>query len=303
MSSYRIVVTGAAGFLGSYVARQLMNEGHEVYALLRPSSSLRQMEDLGLMGKVKELRFAAYDELESIFTEVQPAAVVHTAALSRGGDSPSEMRDMIESNVTFPSMILKYMMKAGVRAFVNTGTSWQNSTGGEFTPFNFYASTKQCLEAIIAAFSNDGLSAVTLRLFDPYGPYDRRKKIIDLLINCVLTGEELRMSPGEQYMDITHVTDVARAFSLAVREALSNDPGHRVYGVSGERIRLRDLAQMISEIAGRSCPIIWGGREYRPREIMMPWDGYGRLPNWRPLMDLRSGLEQQVRAYSALATQ
>jgi nucleoside-diphosphate-sugar epimerase len=180
---------------------------------------------------------------------------------------------------------------------VNTGTSWQVNEHGDYAPFNLYAASKQAFETLIENDLTRGLSAITLRLFDTYGPGDTRGKIIDLIIAAVLSGEPLKMSPGEQVIDLVHVSDAARAFVHAGTILLGGTPpAHAIYGVSGERAPLRDVAALIGEIAGTPAPIHWGGRPYRPREIMLPFAGFPSLPGWRPLVGLRDGLQDQLRS-------
>jgi nucleoside-diphosphate-sugar epimerase len=82
-----------------------------------------------------------------------------------------------------------------------------------------------------------GIRAVTLSLFDSYGPGDTRKKFLRLLLDCLETNGELQMSPGDQVLDLAHVDDICEAFLHAAR--LVRDPNHpslACYAVGGERM-------------------------------------------------------------------
>ena len=59
---------------------------------------------------------------------------------------------------------------------------------------------------------------------------------------------------------------------------------------SGESHRLRDVVAALADVAGRPLPIVWGGRPYRDREVMIPWVNNVPVPGWRPLISLREGL-------------
>lgn len=294
-----VLLTGGTGFVGSRLARRLLAEGFAVTVLAQNTSRLDQLLRVGAADAVSVARCGpGYHELSAILAQARPDVVVHVASVSRGGETPAELARMIDANITFPTLLLAAMRAAGVRRFVNTGTSWQNCDGDGYSPFNLYAATKQAAEDVLAAFCAAGqIAAITLRLFDTYGPHDERRKIIDLIADAAERGTTLAMSPGEQVIDLVHVEDVAHAFVAAVRRLLDDaSPGHAVYGVSGERVTLRELADRIGAVMHRAPPIEWGGRPYRPREVMVPWTGFDHLPGWAPRIGLDAGLRELVGA-------
>lgn len=297
-----VLLTGGTGFLGSRLARRLLADGLAVTVLAQSESRLDQLRRVGVGDDVQVVRTGpSYDELPGIVARAQPDLVIHVASVSRGGESAAELVRMIHANVTFPTLLLAAMRAAGVRRFINTGTSWQTIDGDAYSPFNIYAGTKQAAEDLLACFSppegEGAISAITLRLFDTYGPHDERRKIVDLIIAATEQGTELAMSPGEQVIDLVHVEDVAAAFSVAARRLLDGATrGHEVYGVSGERVTLRELASRIGVVMRRTPPIQWGGRPYRPREVMQPWVGFAHLPGWAPRIGLDAGLREVVAA-------
>jgi nucleoside-diphosphate-sugar epimerase len=295
-----VLLTGGTGFVGSRLARRLLDEGFAVTVLAQLASRLDQLARVGAADDVTVVRCAsAQQDLPGILLQTRPDLVIHVASVSRGGETPAELARMIEANVTFPTLLLAAMRAAGVRRFVNTGTSWQTCEGDGYSPFNVYAGTKQAAEDLLACFCVGGMAAVTLRLFDTYGPHDERRKIVDLIADAAQRGTPLAMSPGEQVIDLVHVDDVAAAFLVAARLLLDDKvQGHAVYGVSGTRVTLRELAEQIGEAMRRAPPIEWGGRPYRPREVMQPWSGFEHLPGWAPRIGLDAGLREVVAARS-----
>ena len=104
----------------------------------------------------------------------------------------------------------------------------------------------------------------------------------------------LAMSPGEQMIDLVHIDDVVEAFSMSAQR-LMNDvvEGHEHYAVSsGQPIRLRDLVELFGRITGRELPIAWGGRPYRDREVMLPWNTGTPVPGWLPQVGLEEGIRR-----------
>jgi hypothetical protein len=143
-------------------------------------------------------------------------------------------------------------------------------------PVNLYAATKQAFEDILSYYVDaHGLKVMTLALFDTYGPGDPRQKLVSLLWKTALSGQELAMSPGEQLIDIVYIDDVLDAFVVAADLLMEQSEGHLRYGISsGQPIRLIDLAKIFEEASGLTLPISWGGRPYRPREVMKPWSAF-----------------------------
>lgn len=107
------------------------------------------------------------------------------------------------------------------------------------------------------------------------------------------SGQPLAMSPGEQLIDLVHIDDVAEAFRVAADRLRSGAmAGHERFGVgSGRPLPLRDIAAAFSAAIGRPIPIEWGGRPYRRREVMTPWQG-DWVPGWAPRVPLTDGLRR-----------
>jgi nucleoside-diphosphate-sugar epimerase len=300
-SSFRILITGGSGFLGSRLAAYFLRGGHRVAVLIRDSSKLDELEKSGIARQVDIIRVASeYANIPNVFSEAEFDVVIHVAANNSGADGQTETQRLISANILFPALLLSAMKGRGIPAFINTGTSWQNAETPEFRPFDLYAATKEALEKILGYYVEVGISAVTLRLFDVYGPADPRRKVISLLREAAASGKSLDMSPGEQKIDLVHVDDACRAYGHAVSYVIEQrPPTHRVFGVSGGNpIPLRELVGLFERVQGVKCNINWGKRQYRPREIMEPYRGYDAPPGWCPRINLEEGLRSLVTKLS-----
>ena len=186
----------------------------------------------------------------------------------------------------------------GVSNIVNTGTYWEHFQNKPYCPVNLYSATKHAFQDLLQYYVEvKGINAISLKLFDTYGPNDPRNKLLSLLINAANTGETLMMTPGKQKIDLVHINDVVNAYIVAAKRLLEGHvEHHEVYGVgSGNPISLKELVAMLEEQFGQSLNIDWGGREYRPREVMKPWDQYHALPGWNPVYSI----ENVVKLFSA----
>lgn len=304
--SRRALVTGASGFIGSHLTRHLQAEGWTVGVIARPASA----EELRSEPQLAEIYpySGRTEEVCDAVLAFQPDAVFHLASLFLTQHRVEDVQALIDGNVLLGTQMLEGMRQAGVTALVNAGTAWQNFDGDGYLPVNLYAATKQAFEDIAAFYVEvAGLRSVTLRLFDSYGPGDRRKKLLRLMLDSLRTGEPLGMSPGDQVIDLAHVEDLCRAFARAAEMALSQTgAGAAVYAVSGgQRRSVREVAATLEQAAGKSIPLTFGARPHRDREVMVPWDGPS-LPGWAPRVTLLEGFrrlveEERARAEADLA--
>ena len=285
------LVTGSSGFIGSHLVRSLRSAGWCVHTLARPDAA----RDARAAAGVQIHPYSGeMDDVVQAVRRSKPDVVFHLASLFLAQHTPGQVGPLIESNVLLGTQLLEAMSEAGVRHFINTGTSWQYFHQESFRPVNLYAATKQAFEDVLAFYTDAaGIRAITLSLFDSYGLADPRRKLLRLLMDCLQTKEVLQMSPGDQVIDLVHVDDLCAAFLHAA--SLVTDPvqpAMRSYAISGgERMTLRELVAVLEEVAGTSLHIDWGARPYRPREVMRPGDGPA-LPGWEPKVPIRQGLRQ-----------
>lgn len=285
------LLTGVSGFVGANLARHLMREGWEVHAAIRDASRLE--DDLQHGGMKAHAIDGSTQGIIRLIQDVRPTAVFHLASLFIAEHTPEQVEPLIASNVLFATQLLEGMKEAGVRYLVNTGTSWQHYANETYNPVCLYAATKQAFEDIAKYYVEAAsLRVITLQLFDTYGPGDRRQKLFALLRKAADTGMVLTMSPGEQLIDLVHIQDVTMAFLMAANRLITGQGGPlEVYAVSsGRQLMLRDLVELYAKVTGYSPEVVWGGRSYRSREVMIPWNKGQAIPGWRPSVPLEDGL-------------
>lgn len=288
----KALVTGATGFIGAHLVRRLIADGWQVAVIARPSSKL----DLSLT-ELSSLQLYQHDgsteQMIGIMQDVRPAVVFHLASMFLAQHESRDVEPLISSNLLFSTQLAEAMVKTKVNLLVNTGTSWQHYENQEYNPVCLYAATKQAFEVILKYYTETTpLKVVTLKLFDTYGPNDPRPKLFALLKKVATSGEALSMSPGEQLIDLVYIDDVVQAFIVAA-EALLNggiDQMEDFAVSSGNPISLQELVEVYSHVVNRPMNINWGGRPYRNREVMFPWDKGNRLPGWRPSIELAEGI-------------
>ncbi|MHB8172751.1 MAG: NAD-dependent epimerase/dehydratase family protein [Thermincolia bacterium] len=287
----RVLITGATGFIGSNLARRLVQEGIDVHVVLRPQADLESLRDISKKISVHE-HDGTTEGLLEIMGSAKPDMVFHLAAFFVAEHNSTDIEPLIRSNILFGTQLLEAMMKANVHYLVNTGTHWQHYHDEKYNPVDLYAATKQAFESLVAYFSQaTPLRMITLKLVDTYGPNDLRPKLFSLLKHAAKTGEGLKMSPGEQLLGLVYIDDVVDAFVCGMN-MIQGMPEHFQddFVIAPDKLyTLREVVSLYEKISGTKVNIQWGARAYRNREMMVPYKAK-TLPGWKTKVDLSAGI-------------
>lgn len=274
----RILVTGATGFVGQHLLPYLEKQGHEVYALVRPSTDGSKVYTNHLYVFEDDI-----EHLASYLLENHVDGIIHLASLYIAQHKPADIKNIVTSNVYLGTAVMEAAVKAGVKWFLNTGTIWQNYNvepySDRYCPVNLYAASKQAFMYMAKYYTEvSDIRFCTLKLCDTYGANDTRRKIFALFEQIAKSGECLKMSPGDQKLDIVHIDNVVRDFE-ALAEKLDNGEQLREEYVvsSGRQKSLKEIAKQYEIDHQVILNIEWGGRPYRKREVMVPYIGH-QLP-------------------------
>ncbi len=289
----KALVTGAGGFIGSHLVSRLVAGDWEVHVISRRGS--RVVRGAKGLPVIKHEHDGSTRSMIRILAEARPDTVFHLASMFQAEHEAGDIEPMVKSNLLFATQLLEAMTENNVHQLVNTGTSWQHFEGKDYDPVCLYAAMKQAFQDILVYYVEVcSLNAVTLKLFDTYGPGDRRAKLFALLRRAARERTPLAMSAGEQLLDMVYIDDATNAFVMAA-DRLSNSQArkHEEFAVSsGKPLKLKDLVDLYARIAGVDLHIEWGGRPYRKREVMIPWREGRALPGWHPQVGLEEGIRK-----------
>jgi dihydroflavonol-4-reductase len=249
----RILVTGATGFVGAHVARVLVDQGHDVIALVRPTSNLAILSDLRLKPILGSL--TDHSSLERAVRGID--LLFHVAADYRFWvPDPQTMHDV---NVGGTLRLLEAAFKAGVGRIVYTssavtvqcsadrsGTEEDFARPGEAR--SIYQRTKILAEQAVWRLIREGAPITIVNPSTPIGALDRRPTPTGKLIVDFLNGR----LPAylDAVFNFVHVGDVATGHWLA---ADKGRVGER-YILGGQNVSLSDFLQILAKVSGRSAP-------------------------------------------------
>lgn len=288
------MITGATGFIGSRLTEKLIKQGHNVNIISRPNSKYDNLSEIKDMINIFEYDGNIHSLIE-YFNKIKPDIVIHLASLFIAENKPEDVGKLIDSNIKFSTQILESMKYSNCKNIINTSTSWQHYSNEEYNPVCLYAATKEAFENIMKFYNQAyKFKCITLELFDTYGENDTRPKILNLLKEYSEKGIELNMSKGEQVLDLLYIDDVIDAYLKAIDiiDEKSENIFEKYSLESKNRITLKELINIYENITKNNVSINWGKRDYREREVMIPWNKGKKLPNWEAKISLQDGIKR-----------
>jgi UDP-glucuronate 4-epimerase len=306
----RILVTGAAGFIGSHLAERLAALGHTVtgldcltdfYSRALKQQNVRLLRDRGVA--VLPLDLAADD----LVGAVRGADVVYHLAAQPGISATASYETYVRDNLTATFRLLEAARRSdSLRAFVNVATSsvyGADATGDEETaprPTSYYGVTKLAAEQLALAYQRDGgFPACSFRLFSVYGPRERPDKLYPTLIRAILTDQPFPLYEGSErhLRSYTYVGDIVDG--LIAPPSMIDRCAGEIFNLGTEMaITTGEGIRLVEEIVGRPARI-----ERRPRRAgdqirtQANIAKARRVLGYAPATTPRQGLEQTVAWY------
>ena len=302
----KVLVTGAAGFIGSHLVELLCNSGSQVKAFIHYNSR----SDIG---NLRFLPKEALERIEMIFGDVRDSGsvdravvgcecVFHLAALIGIPYSYLAPRSYVETNISGTLNVLEAVRRHRIPRMVHTSTSETYGTA-QYEPIDEkhplqgqspYSASKIGADMLAESYHRSfDLAVTTLRPFNTYGPRQSARAVIPTIISQLLSNNEVvRLGSLDPERDLTFVEDTARAFVVAGE---SNEMvGKTVHIGNGKSICIGKLAEMLVEMINPNARIVCDEKRVRPvnSEVMkLICDSKAETEmGWKPKVSLTEGL-------------
>ncbi|HHY66538.1 MAG TPA: SDR family NAD(P)-dependent oxidoreductase [Alicyclobacillus sp.] len=305
-----VLVTGAAGFIGSHVTELLVRRGARVRPFVRYNST----RNLGWLAHLdpaiqQELDVVAGDlgDAEAVLQAARGVEMIfHLGAMISIPYSYAHPREVVETNVIGTLNILTAARDLGVKRVIHTSTSEVYGTA-RFVPIDEnhplqgqspYSASKIGADKLAESFfCSYELPVVTVRPFNAYGPRQSLRGVIPTILVQALTRDRIQLGDLSTKRDFTYVEDTAAGF---IRAAEVDEAVGEVFNIgSGREISIGDLVEEVFSITGRRLPVEQEAKRLRPTrsEVRRLWadsSKAARILGWRPQVDLREGLERTL---------
>jgi UDP-glucuronate 4-epimerase len=306
----KILVTGAAGFIGYHVASRLLDEGCQVTGLDNLNSyydpNLKKAR-LARLQTHRQFEFLLMDlldrdSLESLFARHDFDLVIHLAAQAGVRYSSENPQAYVDANVTGFLTILEGCRRGRVGHLLYASSSSVYG-GNSKTPFavgdavdhpvSLYAATKKANELMAHCYTHlYGIPATGLRFFTVYGPWSRPDMAPYRFAKAILAGEPIDIyNHGSMERDFTYVDDIVEAL---VRVARLPPGGYRLFNIgSSSPVPLLEFVSELEDALGK--PAIKHFLPMQPGDVISTHadvEDLVRLTGYRPSTPLRDGVRQ-----------
>lgn len=261
-----VLVTGGTGFVGSYVAADLVEHDHDV-VISDVSTDTDILESLDVADAVTVRRADVTDstEMRRVIRESGATRIIHLAALLTTGarDNPRAAHEVniggtntiFEAARTLDDQVKRVAWASSAAVYApphhyDDGSDWWVTEDDLVYPDTLYGATKEYNEHQARVYSEDyDLSLVGLRPTVAYGPYRETggSAFLANIIEKPALGESFSVEYGDQEIDWQHVADIAQAFRLATFTP-DEELGRTVYNVRGELATVREAVEMMRDI-------------------------------------------------------
>jgi len=286
----KVLLTGATGFLGSNILRELLKQGVEIVVLKRSFSNDYRIKKLCS-------NYISYDIdnicLYEIFEkESKIDAVIHCATCY--GRKNEKLSDVFQTNVYFPLQLLEVASFFNTEIFINTDTSLNKIPTVKGYMQNYILTKKQFKEwgKLLAECKKIKFTNMQLEHF--YGEGDDESKFTSFVINsCVNNAVKIDLTDGEQLRDFVYVDDVVSAYNivLLLKQKLK---GYNDYEIGyGKAIKVKDFVNAVKRETKSSTLLNFGALPYRENEILFSQADISKLQEigWNPKYDIHEGVK------------
>lgn len=300
-----ILVTGGAGFIGRWVVRNLLQQGHFVFVIDNFSSG--SLTNLAELAEHPNLRISEADirdakAVSNIFA-AKPDACIHLAALVNVQESIDDPSKALAVNVGGTFNILEAARQTGTKVvFVSTCMVYGSADPGRaideehpILPASPYAGTKAAAEALVRSYNRAyGLPTVILRPFNTYGPFQRTDLeggVVAIFVRRALEGQVLEVfGDGLQTRDFLYVEDCAEFITRATFSERA--VGEVINAGTNQDIAIKDLALLIGGSWRNVCfqPHIHPQSEIK--KLVCDYSKAKQLLGWEPKTNLAEGIAE-----------
>lgn len=328
----KILVTGAAGFIGYHLCKKLISLGHDVFGLDNINGyydinlKMARLKDLGVFevsehkvsvskthgDKYKFIKLNLEDQvyLPLLFKEQQFDAVCNLAAQAGVRYSIEDPMVYVESNIVGFMNLLECIRHNNVKKIVYASSSsvYGNSTAVPFDvdqsvdkPISIYAATKKANELMAHTYSHlFNIKTIGLRFFTVYGPWGRPDMAMFLFTDAILNNRPINVfNNGDLYRDFTYIGDIVDGIIATLLKDNSDDKNYRLYNIGNSQpVKLLDFISEIEAYTGKTAE-----KNMQPMQagdVNRTWANVDSLMNdfdYKPNTTIKKGVQEFIDWY------
>ena len=336
----KILVTGAAGFIGFHTCLKLVSKGHEVYGIdnindyYNPKLKFDRLNELGFnkaasklfknevqSAKFNSLRFSRIDlvdtkSIDILFQQEQFEVVCNLAAQAGVRYSIENPKAYIDSNISGFLNILEGCRNHKVKHLVYASSSsvyGENkkapfeTTDNVDHPISLYAATKKSNELMAHTYGHlYGFKTTGLRFFTVYGPWGRPDMAYYLFTEAISNDQPIKVfNNGQMERDFTYVDDIVNGVTKIIEKNIDSREHYKIYNIGNNKTEsLQDFITTIEQALGKEAI-----KEMYPMQqgdvprTFADISELIKIYNFKPITKIKDGLKQFVNWYKSYHAQ
>jgi UDP-glucuronate 4-epimerase len=305
----KVVITGAAGFIGFHLAMKLKSLGHEVTGFdnfnsyydntLKMNRARKLNNEFGI--EISNLDLLWPTEISKFIKDEKPDLVVHLAAYAGVRYSMNNPNEYIMNNILGTQHLINACENVGVENVIYASTSctmhgntlpWKENEklGPQLSPYGYSKATNE------HQFNISKIRrAVGLRFFTVYGPWGRPDMALFSFTKDILEGKEITIfNHGDMKRDFTYVDDIVQGIVLVSENMTERD----IYNIGyGKQVSLLDFVEEIEKNIGMKAKKIFAG--LHPADAKETWSDTSKLQKlgYKPTTPINEGVKQFINWY------
>lgn len=296
------LITGAGGFIGANLARELFKRGDQVFALVRPGGNLWRLEEILEDINIVYVDISDQTDLKKAVQNIKPDRVFHLAHYggNRNQNDSQLIKDVIIKGTA--NLLAVCAQIDNLKALVNVGSSSEYGAKSEamredmvLEPNTDYGQAKaEATQYVKQIALNKGLPAVTLRPFSVYGPWEDRVRLIPAVIMSCLQNQQPQLANPDTVRDFIYIGDVVDALITAAENI---QPGEIFNLGTGRQSSLKEVVELIVKLTGASIKLEWNsiaGQSFDTNTWVADISHSKNNLKWQAKYSLEEGIEDTI---------
>ncbi len=300
-----ILITGSTGFIGSHIARYLVNCNYKVHLIIRKKSNTWRIDDFKQKSIIHYLDLLEFKKVKRLIKKIKPKTIFHLSTY--GAYSFQNDRDKIKMiNLDASINLLDACESINFKSFINTGTNseygFKNNSMREediLNPNSNYAVFKSAFTHYCNFISKSkNLPIITIRPFHVYGPFEDERRLIPVLITNILKKRSPLLVDPLISRDMIYINDAINFYIYVASKKIERG---NVYNLgSGKSHTIKEIFNIINKLLKSKVKPKWNTMKNRSWDQKIWLSNMNKVKkkyNWKTKYTLTKGLKETINWY------
>lgn len=298
-----VFITGGNGFIGSNLARFLIDKKFSVNLLVRKGSNKWRIKDISNKLTIHEGDLENVKLLKKLLIKIKPSYIFHLASYGNSSDE-NDFNKIIDINIGGLKNLLEASSSVNYKKLIISGSSSEYGfkktamkESDNLEPNSFYSAAKGSATLISQSYAKEKNKPILiLRLFSVYGPYEEKTRLIPIIINSALKNKKVYVTKQPLKRDFIFIDDVVEGFYKAMVSKYKNG---EIFNIgTGKQFTNLDVVKIIESILKIKLKIgSFPKRKWDSNIWVSDISKAKKLLKWAPKQSLENGLKKSIEFY------